>query len=303
MTDKLHAFWEDGEAAWAEAEQYWRGEWPKAFSTGWPAVDEFYKIALGQMTLVGGIANHGKSTWLDALMVNICFEHGFKACVYSPENHPLGIHAWHLCEKFIGKPMMPGNKWGERINGPEMVEAGKWISDHFRFLTPNEINVDGILQAATKAWEADPYEILVLDPWNEFGDNRPNGFSETDHISLSLGNFRRWAREHKVHLFLAVHPKKLERDKSGNYPVPTAWDLAGSAHWRNKADNIVTFWRDFSTDDDTAELHIQKIRFAHIGRVPKEPIALMFHPATKSFSAREDAQKGNYWIAPFQRKK
>lgn len=303
MTDQTpHAYFEDGAAAWAEAHEFWAGDWPKTFSTGWPAVDDFYKVALGQMTVLGGIPNHGKSTFLDALMVNLVHAHGFKAAVYSPENHPLGIHAWHLVEKYIGKPMLP-NKYGDRITEAEMADAGQWMQKHFKFLTPSEISVDGVLKAATAAWEVEAFDLLVLDPWNEFGDNRPQGIAETEHISMSLGRFRRWARQHDVHLFLVVHPRKLERDKDGNYPVPTAWDLAGSAHWRNKADNILTYWRDFSLEDGQAELHIQKVRFAHVGKVSMEPIALQFLPGCKAFSAVYDENCGRHWVAPYSQRK
>ena len=294
--------WADGAEAFAEAHDFWAGNWPKALSTGWPEVDKFYTIAPGQMTLLGGIPNHGKSTFMDALMVNLVTMHKFKACVYSPENHPLGVHAWHLIEKYIGKPMLP-NKFGERINEEEMAAAGVWLDANFKFLRPTEISVKGVLDAATAAYEHTAYDILVLDPWNEFGDNRPAAINETEWVSLCLGQFRRWARERGVHLFIVVHPRKLEKDNKGNYPVPTAWDLAGSAHWRNKADNILTYWRDFSLEDGQAELHIQKVRFAYVGKAALEPVTLQFHPGAKTFTAAYDAACGNYWKAPYEKEK
>lgn len=296
-TDYKQAYWIPGREAWDEAHEYWAGNWPKAYSTGWPAVDEFYKVAPGQMTVVGGIPNHGKSTFLDALLVNLVHLHKFKVAVYSPENHPLGIHAWHLCEKYIGKPMLP-NHFGDRITETEMVAAGLWMENHFRFLTPGTINVPGVLEAANAAFEAEPFDVLALDPWNEI-EARPSEVSETEWVSICLGQFRRWAREKQVHLFLVVHPRKLEKGKDGTYPVPTAWDLAGSAHWRNKADNILTFWRDLSVEGSTSELHIQKIRFGYIGRVPTEPIQMQFHPGAKTFTACNDYNAGRYWQAPY----
>jgi twinkle protein len=50
--------------------------------------------------------------------------------------------------------------------------------------------------------------------------------------------------------------------------VPTPYDLAGSAHWFNKADNIITVHRDVADVHSTeVEIHVQKVRFKHIGRV------------------------------------
>jgi twinkle protein len=42
--------------------------------------------------------------------------------------------------------------------------------------------------------------------------------------------------------------------------------IAGnSAHWRNKADNCITIWRDVEANDARVEVHIQKIRFREVG--------------------------------------
>ena len=58
------------------------------------------------------------------------------------------------------------------------------------------------------------------------------------------------------------------REKStGEYPVPTLYDINGSAHWRNKADNGLCVWRDFSSEEKAVDVHVQKIRFRQIGRI------------------------------------
>jgi twinkle protein len=296
------AYWTTGADAWGEAHEYWSGKFPKALSTGWPEVDKYYKVAPGQITILGGIPNHGKSTFLDALLVNLVDLHKFKVCIYSPENHPVGIHAWNLIDKYTGTPML-GNGMMPKISEADMAHAGIWLDKHFRFLTPGTINSEGLMHAATLAHDAEPFDALALDPWNEFGDQRPNGITETEWVSITLGNWRRWARERGVHLFIVVHPRKLEKDQKGAYPVPTAWDLAGSAHWRNKADAILTYWRDFTQEEAPAELHVQKVRFNWVGRVSPDPIGLIFHPAARTFTAVADANNGNYWQAPYAKER
>jgi twinkle protein len=78
---------------------------------------------------------------------------------------------------------------------------------------------------------------------------------------------RQFARHHGIHLWVVAHPAKLYREKDGTYPVPTLYDISGSAHWRNKADNGLCVWRDFKNDQAAVEVHIQKIRFRQIGRI------------------------------------
>jgi hypothetical protein len=62
---------------------------------------------------------------------------------------------------------------------------------------------------------------------------------------------------------------KKERDQQGNmvYPVPTPYDISGSAHWRNKADNAITVYRDVTAEYGLVQVHVQKVRFKHCGRV------------------------------------
>lgn len=293
-----------GSEAWEQALDYWRGNPPKTLSTGWPALDFFFKMSPGQLTILGGIANHGKSTFADALMVNMNADHGWRWAVFSPENHPHGVHAWRLIEKYIGKPLMKGPS--PSVDETEMDAAGEWMDDTFSFLTPITVNVDGLIEAIRTAHAERPLDGVVIDPWNEVEHGRPDRMTETEYISESLSKFRRLGRELGLHIIIAVHPKKLERDKEGKYPVPTAWDLAGSAHWRNKADNIITYWRDVAADDNTAELHIQKVRFYWNGRVSPDPIGLLYEPLSGTFTAALDANKNNqanWYVSPYRRKK
>ena len=71
----------------------------RGVSTGWVALNYYYTVALGQMTIVTGIPNHGKSNWLDCLTLNIATEEDWRFGVFSPENQPLERHAAGLLEK------------------------------------------------------------------------------------------------------------------------------------------------------------------------------------------------------------
>ena len=90
--------------------------------------------------------------------------------------------------------------------------------------------------------------------------------AETEHISECLGKIRRFARNHGVHVWLVAHPQKPYRIK-GKYPVPTPYDISGSAHFRNKADNCLTVWRDENEPDKPVKLFVQKIRFREVGKI------------------------------------
>jgi len=105
----------------------------------------------------------------------------------------------------------------------------------------------------------------LIDPWNELESTRPEKTSETDFIGLCLKRSRMFARKHDVWFGIVAHPTKMRKDpKTGDYPIPTLYDISGSAHWYNKADNGLIIHRDFV--NHTTRIIIQKIKFKYYGR-------------------------------------
>lgn len=125
----------------------------------------------------------------------------------------------------------------------------------------------------------------MIDPWNELEHTRPQGLSETEHISQVLGKIRRFAHAHGVHIWLVAHPTKLAKDREGGYPVPTPYDVSGSAHFRNKADMALSVWRDVTNEDAPTQMHIQKVRFRESGQIGM--VSLYFDKVTGRYSDTE----------------
>jgi twinkle protein len=240
----------------------------KGHSTGWPRLDEFYTVRPGEFTAVTGIPSSGKSNFLDAMFVNLAEIHDWRFAIFSPENLPLEQHMAALIEKHARAPFNDG--YLARITQSELKQSMDWLNERFFWIMPSnedDWTLDKICQAAAQLCLRHGIRGLVIDPWNELEAQRPQGMSETEYISQSLKRIRVFARQRKIHVWVVIHPAKLYRDDSGKYPVPTLYDCAGSAHWRNKADNGITVWRDLSGDDkNEIQIHIQKIRFKHVGK-------------------------------------
>jgi len=64
----------------------------KAMLTGWACLDDYLKIREGELTVVTGVPGSGKSEWVDALMVNLAENEGWKFAVCSFENNPIAMH-------------------------------------------------------------------------------------------------------------------------------------------------------------------------------------------------------------------
>jgi twinkle protein len=237
--------------------------------TGWDCVDEFINFSTGQWSVVTGIPGHGKSEWLDALMVNLAHAYGWTFAVFSPENQPLEMHFQKLAEKYIGKPFFGG----QRMDKTELAAAARWIDDRFSFVLPEPENmsVDSVLALAKTAVNRKGVKGLVVDPWNELDHSRAPNLTETEYISLCLSKIRRFARDNNVHVFLVAHPTKLKKEKNDQgtmvYMPPTPYDISGSSHWRNKADNALTIYRPDSAEKNSmVQIHVQKVRFKSNGK-------------------------------------
>jgi len=261
---------------------YVSGGLPRGQSTGWPSVDHLYTVGMNQWTLVTGTPNSGKSEWLDALMVNLAKSDEWKFFIYSPENHPLELHHSKVLEKYIGKPFDNGPT--ERMTQEEMGKGEDWMRDKFYFCKPDSPDIESILiegidklGSVAKNWKTG----IVIDPWNYLEHYRPAGQSETEYVSDVLSRVIRHVREHYCHLFLVAHPAKMQKNRDGSYPIPGPRDISGSAHFWNKADNSITIHRDQQAGTNEVEVHVQKVRFKHIGRIGE--CKLLYNRATGQY--------------------
>jgi twinkle protein len=258
--------------------------WEKGVSTGWDEVDQFYTVRPGEFTVVTGIPNSGKSNWVDALMINLAQYQGWHFAVFSPENQPLEDHMARMVEKWARMPFSHGPS--ERMDRASLDKGMAWLNSHFDWVLPDDDTdwtIETVLDRARQLVFRKGIRGLVIDPWNELDHELPPGMTETIYVSKVLKRSRQFARRYGVHVWIVAHPQKLYRDKeSGNYPVPSLYDISGSAHWRNKADNGVVIWRDFNERNSPVEIHVQKIRFRQIGRIGMTK--LNYQPSTQTYS-------------------
>jgi twinkle protein len=234
----------------------------KGEPTGWGSVNTLYTPAPGQWTLVTGIPSMGKSEWLDALAVNIAENAGWVFGVCSPENQPISWHAAKLIEKRMEERLVAG-----RVNQARFNEAKAWLNEHFHFIMPEEPTLDAVLSKAKVLVRRHGMKGLIIDPYNELDHiRRKEGVSETEYVSTFLTQMRKFARENSIHIWLVAHPAKLMKDNKGIYPVPDGYTVSGSAHFYNKADNIIAVHRDLTNPNAATEVHVQKIRSRWLGK-------------------------------------
>jgi hypothetical protein len=234
---------------------------------GWDNLAKLYTIKKGQFSVVTGTPGAGKSAVLDALLINLANKSGWRFAVCSFENQPVEQHMATLLSLYTGEPFSQGPT--PRMSVKTKDSAKQWLHRNFTFLLPPEDDrtISGLLSRAEWTHRNRGIDGVVIDPWNEIEHRRPAGMSETEYTSLVLSKLRSFARKNDLHLWLVGHPTKLYRNKDGKYPIPTLYDISGSAHFKNKADFGVVVSRDISIDSNPTIIHVQKVRFRWCGQL------------------------------------
>jgi twinkle protein len=262
----------------------------RGVSTGWPSLDEYMTIRPGELSVVTGIPNSGKSEFVDALLVNIARRLGWRFALCSFENPP-DEHIAKLAEKHVGAPFFDGLT--RRMSKAELLAAMDWLGEHFVLIRAGEESptIDWILERGRIAVLRHGVRGLVIDPYNEIEHMRPRGMTETEYISELLSKLRRFAENHGVHVWIVAHPAKMQRE-NGKLPVPTLYDISGSANWANKPDIGVVVHRDLD-NGNTVEIYVRKVRFKSVGRVGV--IELQWDRATGRYAEPAAAANTKRW--------
>jgi twinkle protein len=154
-----------------------------------------------------------------------------------------------------------------RVNQLKFQEAKAWLNEHFHFIMPEEPSLDSVLAKAKVLVRRHGMKGLIIDPYNELDHTkRKDGVNETEYVSSFLTQMRKFARENSIHIWLVAHPAKLMKDNKGIYPVPDGYTVSGSAHFYNKADNIIAVHRDLTVVNAATEVHVQKVRSRWLGK-------------------------------------
>ena len=224
-------------------------------------LDDLLSVEVGRLMIVTGIPGDGKSEFLDEMAVRFSLKYDWRCAWFSPENFPVTLHHPKLIEKLIGKRFMKG-----LMKPMEFESAVGYLSHNFFDILPEEgYRVDTILEKAETLVRRKGIRVFILDPYNCLEHQIPSGQSETQYISEFLEKLRSFARRRQVLVILAAHPTKMKRDPlTKQFPVPTMYDISGSAAFFNKADFGIAIERDRTRG--VTRVHVQKVKFRHLGQ-------------------------------------
>ena len=251
----------------------------ETFRTGWCVLDKHIQLFAGEFIVVTGIPGHGKSTFVDNLLVNLAEQYGWRAAIFSPEMPTVPHHR----DKFRRIKLRRGLS---DCRQEHLDEADLWIGEQFVFIDSDptgredeEFDLDWVLDRATDAVLRDGIRIFVIDPWNEIEHARGEREMITDYIGRSIRAMKRFARLYDVAVIVVAHPTK-DVGREGKSRPPTPYDIEGSAHWFNKPDHCIIVDRPDAYLDETV-IRVAKVRFEETGE--KGEVRLRFDRETSRY--------------------
>jgi len=237
---------------------------------GVPELDYLFKPKRGEITLLTGIGNYGKTAWQKTQILSRIIMYGEKVATFSPEDTPAEEYFHDYVEMLLGCECTPFNP-----NRPsnEIYEAAyDFISKHIFYISAEMLSPTPqyIKEKFLELIVQEKVDFCCIDPFNQMTNDYKGFGGRTDkYLETLLSDFSRFAKKNDVYFWIVAHPKLMERDRSGNYKCPDVFDVADGAMWNNKMDNITVYHRPFAQTDPNnplAEFHSKKIKKKSVGR-------------------------------------
>lgn len=226
----------------------------QAFNHGIEGLDQLCRIRPGDLSVIAGYANFGKSALALNIACNMNRKYDWKVLLGSLEDEKPDLEM-KLMTVHTGMLMR---------DIPEVMktEAREWIRQSFVFMQfdPDDGNGDlaAVLDIMAAAVTRHDVKLIVLDPWNEIEHDRPPGMSLTEYVGKALRMIRRFARKYMVHVMIVAHPAKQQKLKDGSLPELSLYDVSDSAHFANKSDLGIIVGRN---EDGTSTISVRKVKY------------------------------------------
>ena len=241
----------------------------KNYSIGLPNADNYFKMELGQWSVVTGIPNSGKSDVMDQICCNIALKYDMRCAMFAPESFPYEGHIKRIA-----------NKLNEtNCNNDQLNQTKDFIQDHFYWVKIDleNLTLKGILNAFRDLVFQKGINVCVIDPWNMLDHSAQRDHS---YIGRALSEITQFCQQTNTHLFLVAHPRKIESE-NGRYKKPTLYDISGSADFFNKAYNGLIVYRCIGErtkfKSDVVKIYIEKVKRKENGQLGDFDIAPDFN--------------------------
>jgi replicative DNA helicase len=220
-----------------------------------PILTSHFRPLPGDVIVIGGISNMGKSAIWEQLCLLKAVKKGWKACFFSPEQNPPSSWFNSLIHAYIGEST---EKWHtNQMTEAKYLKAIEFLKDKFFYInaetedpTPDHIN-----EKFEKVIKDEGVQICTIDPFQGLINKFRDEGSDDKYVSMFLRKEKRFALKHKVWLTVIVHPNAtVTRNKDGNYALLEFSNLRGGSSWAENCDMMIMYDRPFFVTNYTNPL-------------------------------------------------
>lgn len=241
----------------------------KAPTTYFSEVDKIFRPMRGDLNVLTGIGNYGKSAWGKQLDLIAAVKNKEKCCYFSPEEYPPMFWYREIVRSYVGKPIEKEDF--NRMTEDEFKRGMEFVREHFIYVYPPQLPTpEYLIERFAETVIKHGVDRITLDPWNQLNHT----MSKRDDIYLgeTLSKLERFAQQHDIFLTVICHPNRTRKDeKTGNYDCPDVFDLNGGPVWNARATNLTVYHRpNYQSDkaDPTFEFHSKKIKKQMLSGLP-----------------------------------
>lgn len=237
-------------------------------------LDKFCPAKMGQLTVIVGHTNVGKTTVLLWLLSKLARQ-GKKILIYSAENRISVLHR-QFARFYFEKEQITSNHLTELRDVTKYIEHKK----HFSYRD--------MLNQATFLLDAGyDFDIFLIDPYNALRLDNTNRVNTHDYHYQAIEEMRIFTTTSNKSIFLNCHTvteaQRVKPDIDGHRPAPLDSDVEGGSKFTNKADDTLVIHRQISSKIDgmkyISDIHVRKVRNQEFGGEPTpfdDPVKLRF---------------------------
>ena len=210
------------------------------------SLGDIFRIRNYEVTVVSGYSGHGKTSWLDDLLVNLC-ANGESCCIASLEI-PIANTLETLFRQCTGRRNY-FEKSGYII--PNLFEnAMLWLNERFFFYNHvGRVNIDNILNTFKYCYRRYGTCLFVIDSLMCCDVDE----DDRDGQKIIMQKLCDFVMECGVHLFLVAHSKKPSEKRREDKDPPGKHDVNGSVHITNLPHNVIVIYRCIAKEEALAK--------------------------------------------------
>lgn len=275
-----------------QLEDFIAGRIPMGLTTGFHRLDENFRFKRGNLIMINGFDNTGKTSIELWFAIISAIKHGWKWAIFCAENSAMSIiHT--LIQFYWGKPL-------DEISFEQRNEAQTFIERYFVNIKSDELmNFDILKKRFISLYNDNKFDAMLIDPYNALDASKEANSHEFNYSNLN--ELKIFGKERDVSVWVSTHPVTSayrKKDDEGYLIAPDKGDTEGGTKFPAKADEYITIHRVANHSDERirriTEIHIRKVKEIYTGgkqTAKDNPFTLIWEKRGSVFYDANDSTK------------